>query len=113
MAQNQALIQLSKLSYEPYARNNVLCHKVSLQKVLLTVKTMLPHLISCFKVMDTLANDMNYTLDIQAPPNGEKWGENNNGSLTGLVGQLQKGISDIGWADLWVLPEWLVYCHLI
>ena len=69
---------------------------------------MSPHLISHFKMMDTLASDMNYTLDIQAPPNGEKWGENQNGTYNGLVGQLQKDITDIGWADLFMMPERLV-----
>ena len=48
--------------------------------------------------MDSLAKDLNYKLDIhQPPPNGEKWGENKNETFTGLVGELQKGISDIRW----------------
>ena len=38
-------------------------------------------------------------------------GENKNGTITGVVGELQKGISDIGWADLWMLPERLVDCY--
>ena len=63
--------------------------------------------------MDSLARDMNYKLDIQPPPNGEKWGENKNGTFTGLVGQFQKDISDIGWADLWMMPERLVDCCMI
>ena len=60
--------------------------------------------------MDSLARDMNYKLDIQPPPNGEKWGENKNGTFTGVVGQLQRNIADIGWADLWMMPERLVDC---
>ena len=58
--------------------------------------------------METLAKDMNYRLDIQPPPNGEKWGENKNGTFSGLVGELQKDISDIGWANLFMVPERLV-----
>ena len=42
-----------------------------------------------------------------APPNGEKLGEKN-GTSTGLVGELQKDISDIGLANLFMLPERLV-----
>ena len=60
------------------------------------------------QVMETLAKDMNYRLDIQPPPNGEKWGENKNGTFSGLVGELQKDISDIGWANLFMVPERLV-----
>ena len=54
--------------------------------------------------MESIASDLNYRLDVQPPPNGEKWGENKNGTFTGLVGQLQKDITDIGWADLWMMP---------
>ena len=60
--------------------------------------------------MDSLAKDMNYQLDIQPPPDGENWGEYKNGTFSGLVGELQKGFSDIGWADLWMMPERLVDC---
>ena len=61
-------------------------------------------------MVDSLSKDMNFMLDIQPPPNGEKWGENKNGTFTGLVGELQKDISDIGWANLFMVPERLVHC---
>ena len=62
--------------------------------------------------MESLAKNMNFKLDIQPPPNGGMWGENKNGTFTGLVGELQKDISDIGWAYLWMLPERLYNCYL-
>ena len=67
-----------------------------------------------------------HRLDIKPPPNGELWGENINGSFNGLVisntknvqlcylvasspktkvGMLQRGDSDIGWADLYIIPD--------
>ena len=48
---------------------------------------------------------MNFNLDISPPPNGELWGELENDSFNGLVGQLQKEESDIGWADLFIVPD--------
>ena len=67
-----------------------------------------------------------HRLNIKPPPNGELWGENINGSFNGLVtdkfdiklnqsvascwpkikvGMLQRGDSDIGWADLYIIPD--------
>ena len=31
----------------------------------------------------SLAKNMNFSLDINPPPNGELWGENKNGTFTG------------------------------
>ena len=55
--------------------------------------------------MDSIAKNLNFEMDIKPPPNGELWGEFKNGSFTGLVGQLQKENSDIGWADLYMVPD--------
>ena len=53
---------------------------------------------------------MNFNLDISPPPNGELWGELENDSFNGLVGQLQKEESDIGWADQFIVPDRLDLC---
>ena len=34
--------------------------------------------------MASLAKNMNFKLDINPPPNGELWGENKNGTFTGI-----------------------------
>ena len=44
-------------------------------------------------------------MEISGPPDGEKWGEQINGTFNGLVGELQKENSDVGWADLFMSPE--------
>ena len=82
-----------------------------------------------YLIMETLASNLNFAMDIQHPPNGELWGENRNGTFTGefipcpvlqsspvtwsefqgLVGQLQKEESDIGWADLFLIPDRMKY----
>ena len=36
-----------------------------------------------YLIMETLASNLNFAMDIQPPPNGELWGENKNGSFTG------------------------------
>ena len=59
--------------------------------------------------MDSLATNLNFNMNIQPPPNGELWGENRNGSFTGLVGELQQDRSDIGWADLFLVPDRMKY----
>ena len=58
-----------------------------------------------YNVIKTLAQNMNFTIHIQPPPNGELWGENKNGSFTGLVGQLQREKSDVGWANVYMVPD--------
>ena len=55
--------------------------------------------------MNSIAHSLNFTIKISSPPDGEKWGEQINGTFNGLVGELQKGNSDIGWADLFMTPE--------
>ena len=55
--------------------------------------------------MDSIGRSLNFKMDINSPPNGELWGEIKNGSFNGLVGELQKENSDIGWADLYMVPE--------
>ena len=62
-----------------------------------------------YNVIQTLAQTMNFTIDIQPPPNGELWGENKNGSFTGLVGQLQRERSDVGWANVYMVPDRMKY----
>ena len=42
-----------------------------------------------YRVVAALANNMNFELDINPPPNGEKWGENKNGTFTGKEISLQ------------------------
>ena len=37
-----------------------------------------------YSVMSALAEKLNFKLDINPPPNGELWGENKNGTFTGL-----------------------------
>ena len=59
--------------------------------------------------MESIAKYLNYKLDIHPPPNGEMWGEYKNGSFSGLVGELQKETSDIGWADLYIVPDRMKY----
>ena len=36
-----------------------------------------------YSIVTALAANMNFTLDISAPPDGERWGENKNGTFTG------------------------------
>ena len=36
-----------------------------------------------YSIVTALAQNMNFTLDISAPPDGERWGENKNGTFTG------------------------------
>ena len=55
--------------------------------------------------MDSIAKNLNFEMDIKPPPNGELWGEFKNESFKGLFGQLQKENSDIGWADLYMVPD--------
>ena len=76
-----------------------------------------------YQIMKSLAGNLNFNMDIRSPPNGELWGENMNGSFTGeaynlivnlilgvgLVGELQKERSDIGWADLFLIPDRMKY----
>ena len=79
-----------------------------------------------YRVMSALAEKLNFKLDIKPPPNGELWGENKNGTFTGkrkelenlhtqmsllkgLVGQLQQRRSDIGFANLFVVPDRMKY----
>ena len=38
-----------------------------------------------YSVMSALAEKLNFKLDINPPPNGELWGENKNGTFTGLL----------------------------
>ena len=38
-----------------------------------------------YHVVASLAKNMNFSLDINPPPNGELWGENKNGTFTGTV----------------------------
>ena len=78
-----------------------------------------------YSVMSSLAKKLNFKLDIKPPPNGELWGENKNGTFTGntiksigslakvllkgLVGQLQREKSDIGFANLFMVPDRMKY----
>ena len=36
-----------------------------------------------YQIMESLAANLNFKMDINPPPNGELWGENMNGSFTG------------------------------
>ena len=36
-------------------------------------------------IITTLAENMNFKLDIEPPPNGERWGEVNNGTFNGRM----------------------------
>ena len=38
-----------------------------------------------YHVVASLAENMNFSLDINPPPNGELWGENKNGTFTGIT----------------------------
>jgi hypothetical protein len=61
--------------------------------------------------MESIAESLNFKMDINPPPNGELWGELKNGSFNGLVGELQKENSDVGWADLYMVPERYELCE--
>ena len=39
--------------------------------------------------MASLAKNMNFKLDINPPPNGELWGENKNGTFTGIYASVE------------------------
>ena len=55
--------------------------------------------------MESIAKYLNYKLDIQPPPNGEMWGENKNGSFSGLVGELL-GV-DLSYSDdVFIILDW-------
>ncbi|XP_023328653.1 ionotropic receptor 21a, partial [Eurytemora carolleeae] len=63
------------------------------------------------KLINALADSLRFTPSISTPPNGEMWGELMADGLTfnGLVGQLQKQESDIGYADLFVNLDRMKY----
>ena len=57
------------------------------------------------QIMNAIASSLNFKMQLKAPPNGEKWGELIDGNFNGLVGELQKGNSDVGWANLYMVPD--------
>ena len=61
------------------------------------------------KIISAIAENLHFKLDISPPPNGEQWGEFINGTYNGLVGQIYRGKSDIGWANFWVSHKFLRY----
>ena len=52
-------------------------------------------------IVAALADNMNFSLDIRPPPNGEMWGEYKNGSFTGglLILTTQSLVRDVGVKD--------------
>lgn len=61
--------------------------------------------------MQAVADSLNFQLDIHPPPNGELWGEFNATTATysGMVGELQKGVSEVGWLNLFIVPQQMEY----
>ena len=53
-----------------------------------------------YSIVTALAQNMNFTLDISAPPDGERWGENKNGTFTGQQ-QESQGCGDGGSMQAW------------
>ncbi|KAK8390212.1 hypothetical protein O3P69_013056 [Scylla paramamosain] len=54
-------------------------------------------------VLDTIARVMNFTVRYEEPPQGERWGrEEENGTWSGMMGRLARNEVDIGLVDLYV-----------
>ncbi|KAK8384273.1 hypothetical protein O3P69_009203 [Scylla paramamosain] len=59
------------------------------------------------KVVRALTEALNFTVDFRRPSDGEMWGwEQDNGSWTGLMGDLQRRKADIGVADLYIMEHY-------
>ncbi|XP_071544649.1 glutamate receptor U1-like isoform X2 [Panulirus ornatus] len=51
----------------------------------------------------TLSHVLNFTIQFEEPPNDERWGRlTENGSFTGLLGQVNRSQADVGVANLYV-----------
>ena len=56
--------------------------------------------------MNSIATALNFKYSIASPSDGELWGaEVQPGVFSGLVGELQHGKSDVGWALLFITPD--------
>ncbi|XP_063850046.1 glutamate receptor ionotropic, kainate 4-like [Scylla paramamosain] len=59
------------------------------------------------EVVRALTEALNFTVDFRRPSDGEMWGwEQDNGSWTGLMGDLQRRKADIGVADLYIMEHY-------
>lgn len=50
---------------------------------------------------------LNFSVEFRQPSDGEMWGwEQENGSWTGLMGDLQRRKADLGVADLYIMEQY-------
>ena len=57
--------------------------------------------------MRALTEALNFTVEFHRPSDGEMWGwEQDNGSWTGLMGDLQRREADLGVADLYIMEHY-------
>ena len=62
------------------------------------------------KIFSAIAKALNFKFTITPPSDGGLWGEEvEPGVFSGIVGDLQKEISDVVWADLFVVPNRMKY----
>lgn len=59
------------------------------------------------QVVRALEKALNFSVQFTRPSDGEMWGwEQENGSWTGLMGDLQRRKADIGVADLYIMEQY-------
>lgn len=73
-----------------------------------------PNMSTCFsaiylsqQVVRALGEELNFSMEFRRPSDGEMWGwEQENGSWTGLMGDLQQRKADLGVADLYIMEQY-------
>ncbi len=58
-----------------------------------------------YRIAEAVVSSLNFKMTIRKPSSGARWGrEDSPGSnrYDGMIGDLQRGIGDIGWGNLWV-----------
>ena len=62
------------------------------------------------KIMNVIAESLNFTYTISPPSDGALWGEEiEPGVFSGILGELQKDNADVIWATLYVTPDRFEY----
>lgn len=57
------------------------------------------------RVLKAMSQNLDFTYKIEAPSDGQLWGEIfENGTATGLVGEVKNARTDIAFADLYMIP---------